>query len=99
MSNIREKAVRLLANGQVEADIAPATVYRVTGDHGTYTVVVGAHVALCTCPAPGRCSHVEAAVVHANASETEKALIEAAVDRRHDRARRVADDLFARLGA
>jgi uncharacterized Zn finger protein len=91
------KVLRLLAEGRVVEDPVPAQVYRVEGDTGTYTVIAGAHVALCTCPAQTRCSHIEAAVLRANASPMERALMDAAVDRRQAENTDRAEQVFARV--
>jgi hypothetical protein len=45
-----------------------AAVYRVEGDHGTYTVTIGEHDTLsCSCPAVAGCSHLEATTILHNA--------------------------------
>jgi uncharacterized Zn finger protein len=59
-TSLVDKATRLLNEGRVDPD-SSARVFRVTGDHGTYTVVVGSHGSACTCAARGQCSHVAAA--------------------------------------
>lgn len=97
--SVQTKAVRLLAQGRVAPDPEPAQVFRVAGDHGAYTVIVGPHVALCTCPASTRCSHVEAAVLWANARPEDRALLEDALEARKARERAEAEAIFARLGA
>jgi hypothetical protein len=61
-STVVEKAHRLLDQGRVQLETEPAAVLTVRGDTGTYRVLVGAHVQVCTCPASSRCSHIEAAV-------------------------------------
>lgn len=94
-----EKTLRLLAEGRVEPDPAPAQVFRVTGDHGIYTVVAGAHIALCTCPATARCTHIEAVVARMTATETELALMDAALEMRRADDAEKAEAIFARLEA
>lgn len=93
------KAARLLSGGRVEPDAAPARVFHVWGDHGLYTVVVGPHVALCTCEARTRCSHIEAAVEWENASPEMRGHFERMLSLRKRADAAKADELFDRLGS
>lgn len=95
----QEKSVRLLAEGAVQPDLQPCESFTVRGDHGTYRVVVGATIALCMCPATGRCSHIDAAVAWANASAGERALMLQALNERKARDAAAADALFYLLAA
>lgn len=99
MSAISAKAVRLLAEGRVKPDPSPVQVFHVEGDHGTYTVAVGAHVQLCSCPATGSCSHIVAACQRLWASPDEVALMDDLVAARQAQKALEAEALFARLGA
>lgn len=58
VSGVAEKAMRLHQAGAVE-EVPMARVFMVTGDHGTYQVIVSADGARawCTCPAQAACSH------------------------------------------
>lgn len=80
-----DKAARLLATGQVEPEQAPARAYTVHGDTSTYRVVVGANIAICTCPSQVRCSHIEAAVGFDTASPSTRLLLEAQLRAREAR--------------
>lgn len=97
------KAMKLLAEGRVVPDTAPPpSLFWVDGDTpgSRYAVVVGAHVALCSCPSPRNdCSHVTAAAARVNASEGALALMDEALALRKARDAAEAEDLFARLGA
>lgn len=95
--SVQAKAQRLLCEGRVSPDSAPAHVYRVEGDHGTYIVVVGPHVALCSCPSASRCSHIEAAVEWEWADEATRVLLQRAVGHRRAEQSAEAEAVFARL--
>jgi hypothetical protein len=95
----KTKATRLLAEGRVRPDVAPARVFRVEGDHHDYTVVVGAHIALCACPAATRCSHIEAAVEWQNADPVALGTFMDALDARKAQRLAAADIVFAQVGA
>ena len=62
---VRAKAERLLAEGRVRVDLASGSTAHVSvrGDSATYVVVRGRGGWRCTCPAWGRCSHLEAAML------------------------------------
>lgn len=96
---LAEKAQRLLDDGSVRQHAHPAQVFEVDGDHGRYTVLVTAAVQMCSCPARGRCSHMEAAVQWTLAKGAELARLEQARAARADRDRVAADAIFDRLGA
>lgn len=40
-----------------------AAVFRVDGDRAVYDVVIGDGFEMCSCPAPGACSHIRAAAL------------------------------------
>lgn len=61
-AGLRPKAQRLLNEGRVRQVANPVAEFTVQGDHGTYTVFIGANAQTCTCPHHGRCTHIEAAV-------------------------------------
>lgn len=95
-----EKAIRLLAEGRVRPDVALAPqLFHVDGDHGCYTVVVGAHVRMCSCAAKGDCSHIAAAIARVNATPDELALMDEALAVRRERERAAGEAAFALLGA
>ncbi len=57
------KVTRLLAETRV-MPAGTATVYDIAGDHGSYVVVLGRNIELCTCPGFTRshgCTHLIAA--------------------------------------
>lgn len=93
------KVLTLLAEGGVKPDPQPCESFTVRGDHGTYRVVVGADIALCTCPSKARCSHVEAAATWVNASPAERELMVEALEHRAARDAAAADEIFALLAA
>lgn len=95
----QEKSVRLLAEGAVQPDLQRCQSFTVRGDHGTYCVIVGATIALCTCPAIGRCSHINAAVAWVRASVGERALMLQALNERKARDAAAANALLDILAA
>lgn len=99
MTAIEAKAARLLAEGRVTPETAPTWTFHVEGDTGQYVTVVGAHVAICTCPSSKRCAHIEAAVAWVNATDAERALMIELREQRAAGRARAADEVFARLGA
>lgn len=100
-----EKIVRLLAEGRVApvAQQGHLEQFAVVGDTGSYTTVVGATVAMCTCKrwrsTMERCTHIEAVVRRVNASPEELRLLDEAIKVRKAAEAAKADEAFARLGA
>jgi hypothetical protein len=100
MSARTEKTARLLAEGMVDPDPAPATVFRVGGERGIYTVCLSAHYRHCSCPGfehRGECSHIDACVTWMNATGEQAGEYAAALRARKAREHQQAGELFARL--
>ena len=62
--SIQAKADRLLSAGSVRPYDDLLRAFTVDGDSGRYTVIVGGRTRVCTCPARGECSHLEAAITY-----------------------------------
>lgn len=81
-SAVNRKAERLLERGSVHP--TEAFTFLVDGDHDTYLVTLTKISGnSCTCPATGKCSHIEAAELH-HCRETNPQTV---------------DQLWARVGA
>lgn len=66
VASIAAKATRLHTQDRV-MELPDARVFRVLGDHDTYTVTLSGsgESAWCACPATGVCSHMAAALLEA----------------------------------
>lgn len=83
-----EKATRIICDERIEA-AGVAALYKVRGDHGTYTVTLGDPYVACTCPATKVCAHITAALYRHEQIGQERAEVYAA-KQRHPR-KRVSD--------
>lgn len=106
-SAVREKAVRLLAEGLVEPDLYSPHDFTVFGDTGTYWVTVTPSRRRCDCehglrcqrgePSAGDCAHITAVVEWLRADAVTLAKLRVVLDARKARDAARAEELFARL--